>query len=145
MAAAVPIDACDGPEARYRRRSGEPGELVLFSGHDMVLRPGYWAAELLYDAQEGPAVGATGKPQGRWLDDPVDTKLGHLRYWKSERAAELVGDFLAGIPMREAMVRAGPEERGREQPGREQAIREAGTREVGDGLVLRWQNCYDPP
>ncbi len=145
MAAAVPIDACHGPEARYRERPGEPRELVLYSGHDEVLRPGYKTAEWLYDSQEGPAVGATGQPEGRWLDPPIDTGLGHTRYWKSKRSAEPVGRFLDDIPVRETINRAGPEERGREQPGREQAIREAGTRDVGDGLVLRWQNCFDPP
>jgi pimeloyl-ACP methyl ester carboxylesterase len=150
MAAAVPIGDCHGDEAPYRRRDGEPKELVLFSGHDMVLRPGYGIAEWFYDSQKGPAVGATGLPEDRWKDssldkNTIDTELGHRHYWDSKRSADYVGDFLAGIPIREATARAGPEQRGREQQRRTQDIRDMDTRDVGDVCTLEWQNCFDPP
>lgn len=150
MAAAVPTGECDGREARYRRRSDEPKELVLYSGHDWVLRPGYGLAEWFYDSKDGRAVGATGQPEKRWKDgsvgeDPKDTKLGHTQYWKSKTSAKYVGDFLAGVPIREAADRAGPEQLRREQPGRAQDSREMETRDSGDVRTLKWQNCFDPP
>jgi pimeloyl-ACP methyl ester carboxylesterase len=150
MAAAVPVGACDGEEARYRRRPGEPTELVLYSGNDWVLRPGYATAEWLYDSSEGPAVGATGQPEGRWLDrtaganPPVDTNLGHRHYWKSGTSARLVSGFLAGRPPSTTEGRVGPEQRAREQQRREQAVRDEASRDVGDVLALAWQKCFDP-
>jgi esterase/lipase superfamily enzyme len=155
MAAAVPIEACDGDEARFRRRPGEPTEFVLYSESDRVLAgwgpvSGFAVAEWLYDSQEGPAVGATGQPEGRWVDRPadanrpVDTKLGHRHYWESSTSARLVGNFLAGTPARKTASRSGPEERAREQPCRDQAARQDDTREVGDVPALPWQKCFNP-
>jgi hypothetical protein len=145
MAAAVPTTECEGPEEDYRLRPGEPRELVLFSSNDEVLRPGFRIGEWLYDSKEGPAVGATGLPDGRWSVGSIDTTLGHTRYWKDRRSVNLVDKFLSGGPINEIMSRAGPEERTWQQPRRDQVAREVSTRDVGDGDVLEWQNCFDPP
>jgi pimeloyl-ACP methyl ester carboxylesterase len=153
MAAAVAIGECDGDEAPYRRRAGEPTELVLYSNKDRVLnsRLGYKAAEWLYDSQEGAAVGATGQPNARWLESPKstnlpeNTELGHLHYWDSKESARRVGRFLAGRPATEAAARAGPEERSREQPRHEQPARAPATRAAGDVRTLPWLKCFNPP
>lgn len=150
MAAAVPTGDCAGDEAPYRARDGEPKELVLFSGHDVVLRPGYGIAEWFYDSQKGPAVGATGLPEHRWkggpLDkNPIDTELGHRHYWDSKRSADYVSDFLAGRPIREAKGRSGPEQRVREEQRRTQDVRDMDVRLPGDTREVEWQNCFNPP
>lgn len=162
MAAAVGVGECDGAGAPFRRRDGEPRELVLYSEHDGVLGghevllglgksvSGFKVAEWLNDSQVGPAVGATGEPVARWLDRPAgtnhpqDTGIGHTKYWAHKVSARLAGDFLAGVPAGEAAGRVGPEELTREQERREQAARADSTRELGNVRSLPWQNCWDP-
>lgn len=89
FAAAVPIPMCL-PLRRYGTGLADSTETVLYSPKDKVLRWTFRPGE--YPMGEGGrAVGLYGDPLDRPWSDRVRTGLGHGKYWKSPRVAEVAG------------------------------------------------------
>ncbi len=150
MAAAVPSDYCAGTErfgsvmvGRLRQTTGPAGlpprELIMWSGHDWVLRSAFPLGQALAGENASQAVGRKGLPDGRWRRR-YDAGYAHGDYWaKGGSADELMSALREADDDHEIAERRLPE---RPQPPDEQLPeRHPPTWELG-GLATLSRGAY---
>ena len=115
MAGAVPEGevGTGDPFARIERVLGRPVEVVLYSGHDWVLRVAFPLGQTVRTDQLARpilprAVGLRGGPSGRWDHGHDMAPFGHGDYWTHRSSAERVSGMFGRSPVRHLGERSLP-------------------------------------